>query len=254
MDYAKTIEAISKISTFESVIVIGLLAIGYIFYHLSNKNFKWQDFLIFAGSILGVLFMGAYITVKRLGFSEKEMVDLQKNYSKIINDRDSLKLSNQKNEILKDTCYIEKQRMSLQNDTLKNRKEFWKEKFQTEYEERKRLSNEIKKYTGHKYKYCGGYALIRDPDSGLHGYHKKGTPESSIKYLYDSGTKFSEGRAFVKYKGSEKWGLIDQSLGVPFVNCIFEKPFAFNHGKAKVIYNGKEIFIDKTGNKIGTKP
>jgi hypothetical protein len=34
MDYAKIIEAISKISTFESVIVVGVLVIGYVFYHL----------------------------------------------------------------------------------------------------------------------------------------------------------------------------------------------------------------------------
>ena len=79
-----------------------------------------------------------------------------------------------------------------------------------------------------------------------YGYIDK-TGKEVIPCIYDYAWSFCEGLASVKL--NEKWGFIDKT-GKEVIPCIYERSTSFINGLAGVKLNEKWGFIDKTGKEI----
>ena len=69
-----------------------------------------------------------------------------------------------------------------------------------------------------------------------------------IPLKYDYASSFSEGLAWVRLK-SNKYGFIDKS-GKEVIQCKYDDAEDFSGGRAKVRLDGRDFYIDKSGNEI----
>jgi hypothetical protein len=227
-------------------LICNILSIVY-----SKKIESKYVFMLFGMGVLG-MFVGAYVYTSTYKDIAAELKEQKEECEKISKQREEHLIDSKRDHALKDTCVKE-------GEILKKQLESANQKIQSlgienrDYkQENNSLSKELDKYQNDPYDYYCGYAAIREgKKTGKWGYLKKGYPRTTVEFIYDEACRFSEGRAFVKYK-SNKYGIIDTHLGIPLVDCIFEKPQWFEKGKAIVIYKGERIFIDKKGDKISS--
>jgi hypothetical protein len=102
-----------------------------------------------------------------------------------------------------------------------------------------------------------GFAVVRN--TGKYGFISR-TGEEIIECKFECALNFSEGLAAVQENG--KWGFINQKGAYVIANIYDSETAGFDHsgeglffnGYARVILNGKAIFIDKKGNKVKDCP
>lgn len=91
-----------------------------------------------------------------------------------------------------------------------------------------------------------GYGLYRKEKNDKCGLVNENYEEVT-PCIYNYISRFRDGMAEVRLQDSNKYGFLD-STGKLAVPCIYDSVDDFENGKARVEQNGKEGFIDKSGN------
>ena len=166
----------------------------------SNKidsKYVWTLFgvsVIFAG-------IGAFVYTSTYKDIAAELKEQKEQCEKISKQREVHLIDSKRDQAIKDSCIADRNVLKGELEKVNDKMVSLKMSLNDEVNENKKLEQELKKYKAHKYKFYDHVAVVRDSKTGKMGYLKEGYLMSSIEFVYDDACRFSEGVAFVKFKG-----------------------------------------------------